>query len=408
MRKKKKNIILIVGIIIFVALLYNYTSLLSLYGAGYKVYANQVTVISENNEYIEYNIPFSILHGNLMGSCSTGTSFDVNFITYPSPSYFDAREYTGSEMMLPASSPPKNINIELNREFAGEVSNINANLVFNPCAGTTASVSIIPYVNTICKVKDYSDDKQNIECSINGYFNGISSSPLPGIPANTEITGNLKVTSFSGGTIKVKFLKEGIQCLDNSNCALNETCKNNLCVLDIPTPPPVTPFWSKILNTIIDWIKNIFDFFFSITGQTTVEPNTIQSYQINLLTSIPDSDYSDGTYQRDMSNWAMIDKNNNIIKEGTWEETFGDYSKNVTITVPSNPMNFAIIGLIYRYTMKYTPGIGWETISEEIIAKEGLNVATKIPAPDDTPIPGFQSLIKLISDFINWLINLFK
>lgn len=213
---KENNPLIIIGIIIAVALLYKYSSLGAISGLAY-IYSNPVTIISETNEYVEYHIPFSILHGNIAtDSCGTGTEFDITFKTNPSSSYFDARQYTGSEMTIPISSPLKNLNIEQNREFEAIIETLSASAVWNPCAGTTTGVNIVPHVTSICKVQDYTEDKQNIQCKLTGYFNGISSNPLPdGTPENTEITGNLKVTSFSGGTIKVKMYKIGYPIIQN-------------------------------------------------------------------------------------------------------------------------------------------------------------------------------------------------
>ncbi|GAG30617.1 unnamed protein product, partial [marine sediment metagenome] len=112
----------------------------------------------------------------------------------------------------------------------------------------------------------------------------------------------------------------------------------------VPQPPDPKPFWTNILDTLLSWLTKIFDFFFAVTGATEVDPGSTQTYQIDISTNKPDSDFSDGSYQRQVASWSLVDKNENIKQEGFWEEVNGDYSKSITITVPATPGDFAIVG----------------------------------------------------------------
>ncbi len=175
---------------------------------------------------------------------------------------------------------------------------------------------------------------------------------------------------------------------------------------DEPTPGGFTKFITKI----IDWFKNIFASIFmveqSVIGPKTVEPNTVHTYQFDITVTMPDSNYSDGVYQIQYANWALLDSDGNIIQEGTWEKVNGVYSKSVTITTPSNIGEFALLGIITHFNMTWDTTIGqWETGEEYIVNKEAIDLKTEhsITEPEE-PIPG--GFTKFITDIINWVKNL--
>ena len=168
------------------------------------------------------------------------------------------------------------------------------------------------------------------------------------------------------------------------------------------------------LQKINDWIIDLFKKLFglSLTGLGEVEPNTIQTYQINMSVPVPDSDYSDGTISYQFGYWGIVDSNNKTFQSGTPEDVFGSFVKNVTITTPSNPGNYLLIAFvtqidgIYNITKKNLGQcIGsncWEFTEEKIINEEALSILNKyVIDPPEKPSPGlFSQLVQLIKNFL--------
>jgi len=174
------------------------------------------------------------------------------------------------------------------------------------------------------------------------------------------------------------------------------------------SPPPVpTPIWKKIIVKILDWIIGLFDYFFAIAGPSVVSPGSIETYSIDLTAPIPDSDYSDGIYQIQMANWALVDRNGNIKEEGEWEEVKGNYVKNVNLKIPSEAGKYVLIAIIQQYDMEYNFDTSeWETVKEDVIAKEGIDIESKIPKPEP-PVPIWSNIVELLKRIWDWFKNLF-
>ena len=171
-----------------------------------------------------------------------------------------------------------------------------------------------------------------------------------------------------------------------------------------PIPPQPGGFLS-LINRIIDWFKNLFSTIFvqqSVIGPQVVEPNTQHTYEIDLSATIPDSDWSDGTYEVQYANWALIDSSGNIKQQGNWEQVNGKYVKSVTITTPSDIGDYALLGMITQFNMTYDSSTGqWVTSEEQIINKEAIDLKTEYTIEEpEVPIPGgFQKFIQIIIDF---------
>ena len=172
-----------------------------------------------------------------------------------------------------------------------------------------------------------------------------------------------------------------------------------------PTPNSISHWVSSILAWIKDLFANIFTL--SITGPQTIEPNTLATYKIDIPAPTPDSNYNDGTYQVQWANWALIDKNGNILKQGQWEKVNGRYYKTISITTPSSIGDYVLVGMITQFDMTFNFETGkWSSSEEKIINKEAIDLKTgyKITEPE-VPIPsGFQ---KFINSIINFFKNLF-
>jgi len=192
----------------------------------------------------------------------------------------------------------------------------------------------------------------------------------------------------------------------------NLTACNNAynLISSAPTSPTPTGF-TLWISLIVDWFKNLFSgsLFLSQTmlGNTTIQPNSIQTYTINLTAPTPDNDWSDGNYQVQYANWALIDSNGNIKLQGNWEKINGIYNKQITITTPSNIGNYVLLGVITQYNMTYDYSLGiWNHAEEQLINKEAINLKSKysIISPTNPSASGWNNFL---SSIINWFKNLF-
>lgn len=224
------------------------------------------------------------------------------------------------------------------------------------------------------------------------------------------------VTFTSNGYVVVKIPKSGVECLDDSYCKSDFECLNNMCVepiLDSPTSPE-PPQTDNILIRLANWIDNIIlslkEFFTSqtIIGPQDAQPGTTQTYQIDLSTNIPDTDFTDGDYQIQYANWVLVDEDRNIIEQGGWEEINGTYNKNVTLTLPEELNKYALIGIINQYDMKYDfTTKEWKQIKDEVVVKEAYNLRTSLPVPEKPSSPTFEKLKNIIDNFVDWIKGLF-
>jgi hypothetical protein len=177
-------------------------------------------------------------------------------------------------------------------------------------------------------------------------------------------------------------------------------------ILVSPPPTPNPPIWDLIISKILDWLINLFNFFkFEIYGEQYPTVGNMQTYTINITTTPPDSDYSDGSYQVQYGSWALLDKSGNMINKGDWEQINGSYYKQITLTIPSNPGDYIIVGLIYQYDMKFnTTTLKWDTVSEGVVSKEAMNLNAKVIAP---PTPKPPDILQVLKNFWCWFIGLF-
>lgn len=217
-----------------------------------------------------------------------------------------------------------------------------------------------------------------------------------------------------------------IQCNDGSynyrsSCPEPTICPDgstvyapNTCPITVYPPQPPVPIWTQIWNSFVSWIAELFKNvnFFSITGAQTVSPGSVNSYVISLAAPYPtDSNFADGSYNYRYANWVLTDKNGVIKQQGTWESVNNIYEKTVSITAPASPGDYAIISAIYEYN--YTWNIAqnkWDIDAGTVIAREGINVASKVVVIPQPPIalPDFGKIITdMISGFFNWFKTLF-
>lgn len=198
--------------------------------------------------------------------------------------------------------------------------------------------------------------------------------------------------------LRIPLLKSEVT--SNDYPTLDE-CESNRVVEVVPVAPQPSAI-SSFINKIVTWIVTVFKNLFpqSIAGATLVEPNTQETYQIDLSTDAPDTDWSDGTYQVQYGSWALVDKDGNIKQQGEWEEiSDGKYTKSVTLMTPSDIGNFALVGLIDQFDMSYDYTTKTWNSAETIVNKEAIDLQTKYTVvapsnPNPSPISSFVAFIK--------------
>ena len=208
-------------------------------------------------------------------------------------------------------------------------------------------------------------------------------------------------------------VSEQVECTQDSHCVSAAPICNtvvNKCEapVQITEPPVVEPTGlNSFLSEFLDWLKGLFSgMFLSITGEQNVAPNTQHIYNIDISTTAPDHDYSDGSYQTQYAYWALLKNDGTIIKgQTTGVEVNGSYKLNVTITTPLAIEDYALVSTITQIDSIYNLETNtWEHGEETIMVKEALDIQTKISAIDKPIATGFGNLIDA---FISWIKGLF-
>lgn len=201
---------------------------------------------------------------------------------------------------------------------------------------------------------------------------------------------------YAGGTIKVLeyYCDEGGSIVSRGQDC-DSSCVDGACIDPIPVDPiteepliivqPFIPtplsveFYVAKMGVFIDGVINPSSIapFSIIGGQIDAVTNEI-NYEIDIVTSSPDSDFQDGKYERQFSNWALVNADGNIIKKGSWSRSYGTYREVVSIPLSSETQNLALVGFTIEMDMQFEEPSGWEVINEgDIMVKEGINTKTK-------------------------------
>ena len=144
----------------------------------------------------------------------------------------------------------------------------------------------------------------------------------------------------------------------------------------------------------------------SVFGVSTVQPNTLVNYNVSLKAiGDYDGDYGDGSYMVRYGNWAVIDKDQNIIEQGSWEEVEDWYNKSVSFTSPNNPGSYALLIVITENDASYTND-EWVWNGEVVNNKEAYKFNVRAPNPINVPSPkGFIAWLQNIWDWFKGLIG---
>jgi len=221
----------------------------------------------------------------------------------------------------------------------------------------------------------------------------------------------------------------------NKDTSLYASFKQEI-VLSPPEKPNVWSVITGIWNQIWEWLKSLFGLrtlttniqmsTFSIPSIQRLDmvsggevyPNDVFQYTFTLqnkkATTIPDSEYQDGTASFVYAVWMVTDSSGNIVQKGTTTEVSldagGTVSVPVTWTVPSNAKGkYAVSAVLIEIPKHWDrTSKAWVEDSATIIDKQSveLNVQSlTLPTP---PTDIWGRLQQLWQGFIDWLRGIFR
>jgi len=190
------------------------------------------------------------------------------------------------------------------------------------------------------------------------------------------------------------------------------TCKIVAKPINLPDNTKISkPSLTGILDSIWQWLLDLWNKLLqlphSITGVQEPLVGSTETYQISIALPPADTNYSDGTYQYRTAKWFVVKNDRSVLVESDWKDVVDTYVDTATITYPSNPENYMLVAVVYQYDMVYnTTKQDWSIAKQDIIAKEGISIKTKLKAIDISSIAK-PSTSSLIDSLISWLKGLF-
>lgn len=129
------------------------------------------------------------------------------------------------------------------------------------------------------------------------------------------------------------------------------------------------------------------------------------TFTIDMTTTVPDSDYTDGFFQWQYFGAVWSDKAGNVVDSIEFRRIYGSYSDTVTIT-PTKTGEYALVALIIQYDQTYdTATSSWITSPEEILVKDARKLSVITPAP---PTPSTPNVIEWIGNIFQSIIDWFS
>ena len=171
----------------------------------------------------------------------------------------------------------------------------------------------------------------------------------------------------------------------------------------VPYPPLVKP---NVRDFAYDETRVVFRPLSILVDKETIKLGESATYTIDLTTTVPDSDYSDGSYQIQFFGGVFADKDGNVIESREFRRVYGSYSETFTVK-PTKVGEYALVGIIIQYDQTYDSATSqWITSPEEILVKEAKKLTVSLsPPPPVTPgiIAWFSNAWQSILDFFSGL-----
>ena len=148
-------------------------------------------------------------------------------------------------------------------------------------------------------------------------------------------------------------------------------------VIAVPKPTLQRPY---IRNFAYSESRVVFRPLLSIfVDKETINLGESATFTIDMTTTIPDNDYTDGFFQWQYFGAVWTDKDGNIIDSFEFKRIYGSYSDTFTIT-PTEIGEYALVGLIIQYDQTYDATTSsWITSPEEILVKDARKLTVIIP-----------------------------
>ena len=343
---------------------------------------------------------------------------------------------------------PPNSNIQLNIPFNATVTVTNpTGAYFAPGYGYATQIIPLQIQNQTATCTAFwsgssTYNYDNVVCNVKGVA----------YPLDSNLTSNggtFLLFSANSIVFQGKIATVGTQCLDNSQCSLGLTCQNNQCVslpqtyyelsnntcivvsklssqatsndyatlsdcqksiIYEPIPPQPKGFLG-LLQSINHWISNFIHNILglNIAGNLVVQPNTVNTYFINMSVNPVVDDLINGYRTWHFGSYGLVDSNNNTINVGNPIPINDSYIQNVTLTTPANIGDYALIGIVEEINATFNQSTGtWIYSNSTIIDKEAIKLSNYYSITEPTqPTPvGFAKFWQSIISFIKSLFGI--
>jgi len=165
-------------------------------------------------------------------------------------------------------------------------------------------------------------------------------------------------------------------------------------------PDPLTWILGK-LSAFLSWLRSLLSFQVIQVKQTYL-PNEAMQFNITLVQTALDKDYSDGTYQEGYMVWFILDSNGNVVRNSGWINLTSPYT--VGTNAPSTVGKYYFVVQSVRFDYQY--GVGWSGPVE--LEKQAVQFDVAYPAPPSPPLPDIFTYIRnALSNLWSWLLSLF-
>jgi len=160
----------------------------------------------------------------------------------------------------------------------------------------------------------------------------------------------------------------------------------------------------------IDWgvvNKGVFNHnVFSIFGVGKV---VVPGQNLNFSVDLPaqgeyEGNYSKGVLTVRYGNCALIDKNNNVFYQGSWQSVTNKFVDNISVVAPNKIGEYALVCVITESKGVFENG-SWEWSNESVNNKEAFKFSVTAPQPTNTPTP--SSIMSWLGNVWSWIKSLF-
>ncbi|NOZ47391.1 MAG: hypothetical protein GXO79_11505 [Chlorobi bacterium] len=189
-----------------------------------------VSQIANTNSYVQYTLTAS--PRNRYNFNNVNCNAQKNPIILNQNLVFTSFSW-GKNLVLPKD-------IQYNKKFNTSISLTDMNGAYRPCTAYP-DAGVINLRSKNLTASCIAKNTNKIECNVKGII----------LPSNINKKNGFVLLNAKFD-LNVKFLKQGVECIDDAGCLSSQTCESNKCITNINKPTTVQP------NTFSQVIKNIF------------------------------------------------------------------------------------------------------------------------------------------------------